>query len=255
MAARRGPVFGVVLVAQLVGMALAFVFAVGRAEPLPDLEDVGWAVVAGIAGSIGLTSLYHGLATGRMSTVAPLTGVLAAAFPVVVGWGLQGAPAALQVAGIGLAIVAVLLVSTSADPHSDRPSGLRWGLLAGVGFGLFNVFASRFGEGSVFGPLVVVRLVEAAFVALIIVVTRRPWRLRRPVVGLAAAVGVGDMGGNAFFILAAQAGRLDIAGVLSSLYPVTTVVLATVLLHERVTRSHAFGIVLAGVAIALIALG
>jgi drug/metabolite transporter (DMT)-like permease len=255
MAARRGPVFGVVLVAQLVGMALAAVFAILRAEPLPAVTDVGWAVAAGIAGSMGLTALYHGLATGRIATVAPLTGILAAAIPVVVGWTLQGTPAVLQVVGIAVAIVAVVLVSTSIDPQGDRPSGLRFGLLAGAGFGLFNVFASRFAEGSVFGPLVVVRLVEAGAVAIVIVVARRPWRLRRPVVGLAMAVGVGDMAGNAFFILSAQAGRLDIAGVLSSLYPVTTIILATVILHERVTRSHAVGIVLAGAAIVLIALG
>lgn len=255
MAARRGPVFGVVLVAQLVGMALAAVFFVIRGEPLPALSDVGWAIAAGIAGSIGLTSLYHGLATGRIATVAPLTGILAAAIPVLAGWVLQGTPAAIQVIGILLAVVAVVLVSTSADPQGDRPSGLRFGLLAGAGFGLFNVFASRFTDGSVFGPLVVVRLVEAAAVGLVIVLARRPWRLRRPVVGIAMAVGVGDMAGNAFFILAAQAGRLDIAGVLSSLYPVTTIILATVVLHERVTRSHAVGIVLAAVAIVLIAAG
>ncbi len=247
--------FGVVLVAQLVGMALAAIFFAIRGEPLPALTDVGWAIAAGIAGSIGLTSLYHGLATGRIATVAPLTGILAAAIPVLAGWVLQGTPAAIQVIGILLAVVAVVLVSTSADPQGDRPSGLRFGLLAGAGFGLFNVCASRFTDGSVFGPLVVVRLVEAAAVSIVIVVARRPWRLRRPVVGIAAAVGIGDMAGNAFFILAAQAGRLDIAGVLSSLYPVTTIILATVVLHERVTRSHAVGIVLAAVAIVLIAAG
>jgi uncharacterized membrane protein len=139
MAARRGPVFGVVLVAQLlVGMALAAVFAIVRAEPLPAVSDLGWAVAAGIAGSMGLTALYHGLATGRIATVAPLAGILAAAIPVVVGWTLQGTPAALQVVGIAAAIVAVVLVSTSGDPQGDRPSD-PFGLLAGAGFGLFNV--------------------------------------------------------------------------------------------------------------------
>ena len=106
-----------------------------------------------------------------------------------------------------------------------------------------------------FGPLVIVRAFEAISVVLFVMGTRRAWRLPRSVLLLAIAVGVGDMAGNGFFILAAQAGRLDIAGVLSSLYPVTTIVLATLLLHERVTRQHALGIGFAIAAIALIAGG
>jgi drug/metabolite transporter (DMT)-like permease len=208
-----------------------------------------------VAGSIGITSLYHGLATGRIAVVAPVTGVLAAAIPVAAGWFLQGTPSGLQVFGIGLAIAAVVLVSMSTDPTSDRAAGVRFGLLGGIGFGLFNVFASRFTAGSVFGPLVIVRAFEALSVAVFVVGTRRSWRVPRSVLLLAMAVGVGDMAGNGFFILAAQAGRLDIAGVLSSLYPVTTVVLATLLLHERVTRRHAVGIGFAFGAIVLIAGG
>ena len=244
-----------VLLSQVVGALLALVLAIGRAEPLPVIGDLGWAVAAGVAGSIGITSLYYGLATGRIAVVAPITGVLAATIPVAAGWFLQGTPSGLQVVGIGLAIAAVVLVSMSTDPAGDRASGVRFGLLGGLGFGLFNVFASRFTAGSVFGPLVIVRTFEALSVALFVVGTRRAWRVPRSVILLAMAVGVGDMAGNGFFILAAQAGRLDIAGVLSSLYPVTTIVLATVLLHERVTRRHAVGIGFAFGAIALIAGG
>lgn len=255
MAARRGPVFGVVLVSQAVGMAVALLVAVARGEPVPILADLGWAVAAGIAGSAGISGLYHGLATGRIAVVAPITGVLAAGIPVVTGWLLQGTPAETQIAGIGLAVLAVILVSTSSDPAGDRPAGVRFGLLAGVGFGLFNVFASRFAPGSVFGPLVVVRAIEAITVFAVVLGSRSAWRLPRSVVPLAVLVGLGDMAGNGFFILAAQAGRLDVAGVLSSLYPVTTIILATVLLHERVTRSHAAGIGAAMAGIVLIARG
>lgn len=244
-----------VLISQVVGAALALVLALARAEALPTTADLGWAFAAGVAGSIGITSLYHGLATGRIAVVAPVTGVLAATIPVAAGWFLQGTPSGLQVIGIGLAIAAVVLVSISTDPTSDRAAGVRFGLLGGLGFGLFNVFASRFAEGSVFGPLVVVRVFEALTVATFVLGTHRAWRIPRSVLLLAMAVGIGDMAGNGFFILAAQAGRLDIAGVLSSLYPVTTVVLATILLHERVTRRHAVGIAFAFSAIVLIAGG
>ncbi|HTC85646.1 MAG TPA: EamA family transporter, partial [Candidatus Acidoferrum sp.] len=140
-------------------------------------------------------------------------------------------------------------------PQSDRVAGVRFGLLGGLGLGLFNVFVSRFTPGAVFAPLVVVRIFEALTVASFVVGTHRQWRVPLPALLIAVVVGLGDMAGNGFFILAAQAGRLDIASVLSSLYPVTTIVLATVFLHERVTRRHALGIGLAFAAIALIAGG
>jgi len=255
MAARRGPVFGVVLVSQAVGMAIALVLAIARGEPFPAPVDLGWAVLAGIAGSAGVAGLYHGLATARVAVVAPIAGVLSAVLPVLAGWILQGAPVPTQLAGIGLAVLAVVLVSTSSDPAGDRPSGVRFGLIAGVGFGLFDVFASRFSAGSVFGPLVFVRGVEAIVIAAVVLATRRRWRLGGAALSIALLVGLGDMAGNGFFILAAQAGRLDLAGVLSSLYPVTTLVLAAVLLRERVTRRHAAGIGVAFAAIVLIAGG
>jgi len=248
-------VFGVVLVSQALGMALAAVLAIVRAEPLPGPADLGWAALAGFAGALGIASLYQGLAQARVTVVAPIAGVLAATIPVIVGWLGQGVPSAWRIVGIGLALVAVVLVSTSSDPLGDRPAGVRFGLAAGVGFGLFNVFASRFSPGVVFGPLVVVRALEAVAIVAAILVTRRAWRLPRSVVPLALGVGVGDMAGNGFFVLAAQAGRLDIAGVLSSLYPVTTIVLAAIVLRERLTRAHALGIVVAGAAISLIAGG
>lgn len=236
-------------------MTLAAIVAVVRAEPLPGLADVGWAALAGLAGALGIVSLYQGLALARVTVVAPLAGVLAATIPVTVGWLGQGVPGPWRVVGIGLALVAVILVSSSSDPLGGRPTGVRYGLLAGLGFGLFNVFAARFSPGVVFGPLVVVRALEGVAVVVAILIARRPWRIGRSVVPLAMAVGVGDMAGNGFFVLAAQAGRLDVASVLSSLYPVTTIVLAAVILRERVTRSHAVGIAVAGVAVALIAGG
>jgi drug/metabolite transporter (DMT)-like permease len=248
-------VLGVVLVSQALGMTLAAVVAIVRAEPLPGPADVGWAALAGLAGALGIASLYQGLAQARVTVVAPIAGVLAATIPVTVGWFGQGVPSVARMTGIALALLAVILVSSSSDPLGDRPSGVRYGLLAGIGFGLFNVFAARFSPGVVFGPLVVVRALEAVAIVAAILVSRRAWRVHRSVVPLAMAVGVGDMAGNGFFVLAAQAGRLDVASVLSSLYPVTTIVLAAIILRERVTRSHAVGIVVAGVAIALIAGG
>ena len=211
-------------------------------------------MLAGIAGGIGIAALYQALAVGRMGVVAPVTGVMAALIPVSVGIVTEGAPSPVVVVGIGFAIVAVVLVSRVSDV-ADGPSGLQLALVAGVGIGLLNVFVSQFSDGHTFGPLVAVRATQAILIGGVIVVTRAAWRPARGLVPAIAGVGVLDMLGNGTFILAAQAGALAIAATLSSLYPVTTVVLASVFLRERVTRSHAVGIALAVVAIICIAGG
>jgi drug/metabolite transporter (DMT)-like permease len=254
LTSRRAPVFGVVVVSQLVGMVLAAAIAVSGGEALPTGTDLLVSVVAGILGAIGITALYRGLSVGRMGIVAPVTGVLAALIPVVAGVLLQGLPAPLVQIGVVVAIVAVILVSRVADEGGGR-AGLPEALVAGVAIGLFGVTISFLGEGDVFAALTVIRLTQAILVGGLILVTRSAWRPARAVLPALLVVGILDMGGNGFFLLAVQSGQLAIAAVLSSLYPVVTVILAAVLLHERVTRDHTVGIVLAGIAIALIGAG
>lgn len=250
---RRAPLLGVVLATQLVGLVLALGAAAARGEPPLGAGDIGWAVFAGLLASVGLAGLYHGLAVGRMGIVAPVTGLLVASIPVIAGTVLQGLPPPVTLLGIGLAIVAVVIVSLSPGDGTGGPSGLRYALVAGVTLGLLTVAMSRFADGRVFGPLAVMRLAEAlAFVAFIF--ARQPrWRLGRPLWPAAIGIGAVDLLGNGAYVAATQTGALAVAAVLSSLYPVVTVLLATLLLGERVGRLHAAGIVLAVVAIALIA--
>lgn len=236
-------------------MLAALALAVVRGEPVPGGTDLLWAGLAGLAGVVGITSLYRGLAEGRMGVVAPTTGVLAAVIPVCAGFVLEGVPRPAAVVGIGAALVAVVLV-TRAPGHGDgRPSGVRWALLAGAAIGAFNVCIGQLSNAGAFGPLVIIRLLQAVVLIALIVAWRQPWRLDRGLGGRLALVGLLDMGGNGAFILAAQAGQLAIAAVLSSLYPVVTVVLAIAILRERLTRSHVAGIVLTAVAIVLITAG
>lgn len=230
-------------------------FAAARGEPLPTGADIAWSIVAGVAGVVGITALYHGLAVGRMGVVAPTTGLLAALIPVVAGFALQGVPDQLVIGGIAVALVAVVLVTRAPDAGSGRPSGVGWALVAGAGFGLFNVSIGQLSGEGAFGPLALIRLVQAVALGGFILTRRQRWRLSRDVVPRAIVVGLFDMGGNAAFILATQAGALAIAAVLSSLYPVVTVILAIAILRERVTRSHVVGIVLTAVAIVLIGMG
>jgi drug/metabolite transporter (DMT)-like permease len=254
LASRKAPVFGVVLVSQLVGMGLALVLVIIRGEHFPTGTDLVISLVAGLLGGIGITALYRGLAVGRMGIVAPVTGVLAAVIPVAAGFALEGLPDILVQVGVVVAIVAVVLVSRVADEGGGR-AGLREALVAGVALGLFGVAISGLSDGNVFGALTVIRLTQAVLVAVAVVVTRSAWRPARAVLPALFAVGALDMAGNSFFLLAVQTGQLAIAAVLSALYPVTTVILAAVILHERVTRDHVAGIVMAGVAIALIGIG
>ena len=254
MASRRAPVLGVSLVVQIVGVGFALAIAILVGERIPTLAVAAIAAGAGVVGAIGILGLYHGLAVGRMGVVAPVTGVLAASLPVVVGIATEGVPAVSVLVGIGFALLSVVLVSR-APGHDDRRSGIEFALLAGGGIGLFNVLIGQLPEGQVFGPLAVVKISAGIVIAVIVLVGRRSWQVPRRALPLALGVGLGDMAGNALFVLATQAGRLDIAATLSSLYPVTTVVLAIALTGERIGRSHLFGIATAAIAIALISAG
>jgi drug/metabolite transporter (DMT)-like permease len=245
---------GVLAAAQAIGAGAALVVAILHGEGLPTLNDAAWAAAAGMCGAIGLAALYRGLAEGRMGIVAPVTGVLAAAIPVAVGIALAGVPGPLRILGFGLGIAAVVLVS-SADDGSTGRRGLGLALGAGLALGLYNVAISRVSQAGIFGVLACSRSVATVAVLLLARSSRQPVRLAPRVLPAAAIVGLLDMTGNAAFIVAAQIGRLDVAGLLSSLYPVSTVVLAVLILGERVTRAHAVGIVAAGAAVALIALG
>jgi drug/metabolite transporter (DMT)-like permease len=265
IAGRRAPLFGVILFTQLIGCGLALGLAVVRAEPAPAPRDLAIALAGGVVGATGIWALYLGLSTGRMGVVAPISGVLSAVVPVGAGIVLQGLPGPAALGGIALALVAVVLVSASpggggpATGRIDRvagiPNDVAIGLLAGVSLGSLNLVISRLTPGSVFAPLVVVRLTEAALIGTIILTARRAWRVPRGVWPLAVLIGGLDMAGNGLFILAAQAGRLDIAAILSSLYPVTTLVLAAIVLKERVVGIHAIGVAAALVAIVLVRLG
>ncbi len=252
---RRAPLLGVLLATQLVGLVVALVVATVRGEPALRTEDVAWAVVSGLLASVGVGGLYRGLAVGRMGIVAPVTGLIVAAIPVIVGTILQGLPQPLTLVGIGLAIVAVVVVSLFPDDGTGGPSGLRYALVAGVALGLTSVTISRFGEGMVFRPLAILRIVEGLVFVAVLLVRRPSWRLGRSAWPWVIGIGALDLLGNGAYVAATQTGALAVAAVLSSLYPVVTVLLATFFIHERLGRLHALGIALAGVAIVMIAGG
>jgi len=261
---RRAPVAGVLLFGQLAGGVLSAVVTIWLREPMPGPADVAWALASCLGGAAGIACLYIGLSRGRMGVVAPVTGVLVAAIPAVAGIVLQGVPPAAVVVGIALAISSVVVVSRVGDAGDGRPSGLRWGVAAGLGLGVVTLTLSRITPGLVFGPLTVMRFVEATLFGLVVLgsarlpglgARRMAWRIPRRLWLAVIAIGACDMLGTAAYIAATQAGPLAIAGVLSALYPVTTVVLAVAILRERLASWHLVGVGMAATAIVLITTG
>jgi drug/metabolite transporter (DMT)-like permease len=255
IASRRSAALAVVLWSQPLGGLIALGLALARGEPGMTGSDVLWAALAGFCGPSALVFFYRGLAIGRMGVVAPIAGVLGAGIPVVVGGFVEGIPAPAQLAGIALALVSVLLVTRGVGEAGGAGRGVGEAIVAGIGFGAFFVVLGQLGDGPVFLPFVVVRIVATVLLAAVVLVSRGTWRLARPSIVPVLIAGTLDLGGNLWYLLAAQQGRLDLAAVLSSLYPVVTIILAAALLRERVGRLQAFGILVAAGAIVLIAAG
>jgi drug/metabolite transporter (DMT)-like permease len=253
LAARRAKPTSVAMGAYGIGfvmlLGLAFIFH----EPFPGPGDILWGALAGISGVIGLVAFYGALASGKMGLTAPIAGALTAALPVLYTAITAGLPSAPQLGGFALAFIAIILVARPEGGH-DASSMRIVGpaLLSGCGFGIFFILISRVSPATTFGSLAVARGAAVLFMASLQVIQRRPVRLERSALPLVFAAGALDALGNVFFLFAAHSGRLDIASVVSSLYPAGTVLLAALLLRERVQRLQGVGVLLALVAIPLI---
>lgn len=254
LASRRGNASSVVTVAYAVGFVLLVVLALLWREPFPSPINIMWGALAGLLGAIGLIAFYSALSIGRMGIVAPTSAVLTASLPVIFSMFTVGLPSLFQVVGFVLALLAIILISRP-ERAKGRPVGIGLALIAGCGFGCFFIIISRVNAGSTFWPLAVARLVSVLFLLLIMRVRQQQSQQAAPKLTLTLLIvlaGVLDALGNAFFVFSSHAGRLDVAAVLSSLYPAATVLLAALVLHERVTRIQAIGIALALVAVPLI---
>ena len=255
---RRTSPWSVALMAQI--GSTAFVLAL---SPLVGGtmtgQDAAWAVAAGIANGLGTVFLYRGLSTGRMGVVAPVSGVGAAALPVMAGVALGERPSMVVWTGIAMALPGIWWVSReSADVGTvggDSPtrSGLIDGVLAGLGFGGLFVCLDQIADSAGVLPLAVNQAVAGVVIVAIAVVTRRPWvpRERPALLGLVAGALAGLA--TAAFLAATRTGYLAVAAVVTSLYPGVTVLLAASLLRERLNGPQRLGLVLCLAAIVLVA--
>jgi drug/metabolite transporter (DMT)-like permease len=251
LAARRANVFGVVVVGYSVGLLIMVALVALRHEPLPRSSSFIWASAAGLIGGIALAAFYAGLAEGKMGIVAPIAAVLTAAAPVLFAWIHEGLPRWFQVAGFGLALIALWLVSRPES--SGPPEGLGLAILSGLGFGAYLILINEAGRDAIFWPLATSRAASVISLAAGSLVIRKFRLPARPVVKLCALAGALDAVGLACFLLAARSGRFDVAAVLSSLYPAVTVVLARLMLKEHMNLMQRWGMLAALAAVALIA--
>jgi drug/metabolite transporter (DMT)-like permease len=255
LATKRAAVMGVVAVAHVVGLALMTALAILTNEVLPPTEDLIWGGLAGLAGLVGIAALYRALAVGRMGLAAPTAAVLSAVLPAFVGILLYGLPAPLQLAGFGFGLASLWLASYSRNMLRET-GGLSLSVLAGVGFAGFFILIDRIDSNAVFWPLAAARFASASVMLVAMSIARRNWLPHgNQLWSFVVLAGLLDAGGNVFFALATQAGRLDIAAVVSSLYPAVTVLLARIVLKEHVSRVQSLGVVTALIAISLIAVG
>jgi drug/metabolite transporter (DMT)-like permease len=255
LASRRMAAAAVVALVQLVGLVpLAVGLALVPTHFYP--EDVFYGIAAGLCGALGIAALYAALAVGRMGIVSPITAVIGASVPVV--WGLASGerPAALQLAGVGLAFLAVGLVSTNEETRrlSAREPGVGLALASGLGIGFLYVLLAHAHPGSGLAVLTASRLSSIPLLLLYAAVRRENLR---PPGGLwvsIALAGVLDMSANVLYVVATRTGMLAIVAVLTSLYPASTVFLARVVLAERLSLLQWFGVACAAGGVVLIAL-
>lgn len=257
IATRKAGAFRVVLLGELVGELVLIPIALLVKDAVPDSGAIIQAVIGGALGTLGLLLLYHSLATGTMSIAAPVSALMAAVLPVIVGSFTEGIPTGLTMTGFAFALLAVWFVSQNdAGPRNilAHLSDLRLPLFAGVGFGCFFILMHAAARESTLWPMVASRGGGLVVIAFFMLLRRDSFRVARSAWSIIILNGLLDIGGNAFYILSGQLGRLDVSAVLGSLYPGATVVLAWFLLKERLSRTQWVGIVSAFVAIVLFAL-
>jgi drug/metabolite transporter (DMT)-like permease len=249
----------VLLVSQGLALLILALAVAARGEAPPGAESLAYAAAAGVAGVGGLAAFYRGLAVGAMAVVAPI-GATGAALPVAVGVLTGDRHSAAQAAGVGLALVGVVLASRE-EAHAQEgqsarvATGVGLALLAALGFGSFFVGMDAASDGDVLWALLVARAASVTLVGALAAIRRPSLSLDSVDARTLLSIGVLDLAANGLFAAAATEGLVSLVAVLSSLYPVVTIVLARQVLGERIRPSQQAGVAGALAGVALIAAG
>lgn len=256
LASRKAKPYQVLFLAEAAGLVPLLVVTLLLREPLPGFSVWAWSASASVVGTVGLLFLYRALAEGNMTIAAPVSALLAAVVPVVVGGLTEGLPAPPTLLGFLLALISIWVISQSGESRDIRLNlqTLRIPFAAGLFFGFYFVMIHQATREAFFWPLVSARLAGTLVMAVYALVMRGPALPGRSLWPLVALGGVLDVTGNVFYVLASRVGRLDVAAVLGSLYPASTVLLAWIILKEKLTSMQWIGVLLALAAITLLTL-
>jgi drug/metabolite transporter (DMT)-like permease len=286
MATRRAHVLPVLMLADTAGVIVALAAAATSPGPV-RLAGLAWGISAGLIGGLGLIIFYIGLATGPMSVVAPVSGLVSTILPVAVALAQGERPGAGVYAGAVLCLVAIVLASSAgntgevrpdragpsrAEPSRTEPSraepsqagpgragpgrAIGYGVVSGAAFGLFFLLIRNAGQSGELWPVAAGRIGELAIVLIAAAVLRRrvlPRRTDGRLLLAAAGAGVIDVVANICYVAATRTGMFGLAVVLAALYPGVTVLLARMVLGERLRRVQRAGLVLAAIGILLVA--
>ncbi|MDX1378894.1 MAG: DMT family transporter [Anaerolineales bacterium] len=259
LASRKLGAYRAVFYSDLIGLALILFVSIFYREAPPSRFIIFNAALGGALGTFGLLMLYSALSQGKMSIAAPVSALFAALLPVVVGLFTQGLPTLPQFIGFGFALTAIWLISQGNSTERfrlERLADLRLPLLAGLGFAGYFIFLHRATNGSdlIFTPMIISRTAGTVLILMAVLARRDSFVVQREAWPIVLTNATLDVGGNMFFILASQVGRLDISAILSSLYPGSTVILAWIFLKEKISSKQIIGIASALIAIVLFTL-
>jgi drug/metabolite transporter (DMT)-like permease len=239
---------------QLGGLiGIAIIVAV-RAQGPQDAVAL-LAIPAAISGSLGLFAYYRGIAVGAISVVAPIAGV-SAVLPVIFGIATGESPSALQLGGIACALLGVFFAAREPGRTEARfAAGAGLAVLAAIGFGAYFPFMHAAGGADPWWASLIFRIASTSVILVAAAIQRPALRVPGRLLPLLGLIGLGDMFGNLLFAAASGSGLVSVTSVLASLYPIVTVVLARIVLHEKVSRAQEGGIVLTLAGVALISAG
>ncbi len=255
-ATRHGTSAAVTFNGQAASLVMLLVLVPLSGVAPPPASDWGWGLLAGLAGGVGLLAFYRAMASGAMTVTAPITATVSAVIPVVFGLGQGERPGALAVIGIVIAILAVGLVSTSTGARHVNASlkMIMMSVVSGCGFGFIFVLLSHTSSDAGFWPLLAMRFASVPTVAIVALTTKRSLAIPQGVAAITLASGVLDTASNGLYLLATRHGLLTVVAVVTALYPISTVVLATSLDEERLSRSHIVGMMAALAALVMVSL-
>ena len=251
---RRRSAITILLTSSPAG-AVVMLLALPLVPGHPTARTFVFGALGGLVGLMGVTLMYHSMTLAPLNVVSPVTGVLAAVIPVVFGVASGERPHLAAWFGIALALVSVILVSRTPEDHPHGPIAaktLTLACMAGIGFGLYFVCLDHAGQHAGGWPVVISRIASSILVVPLAWRTGNLAPVGRDLLPLTIVVGAFDAGANLFFLLAAHHGYLSLAGVITSLYPAATVLLAVAVLREHTGRVQRIGLALAVLAIVLI---